>query len=337
MASTADNDSTGANVPAISTGAPASIERKLPPTAAKKGTRAIDDNSAAEIKLVSPELYDMIVASRTALHDATVVNAALHREMKTNQTSMKEMMAKMNATMEKLTLASKSPSSTSVAEKRVSFLDQLRATATSPSTADMRSQSVGVATPGSGISADAVRRELSAEPMSDFDIDGSIADPLTANTSATPRDSTVSIGYHQVVTMRHEYDSYVKWVRSLNWRDSRNRREANTIAQAMDAMLQEDIDPSLSTAFEILARRYAGIVLMNEGKSAEIASQLEYRDHARGVVPKSMLFEAMRAAAIDKRVNTQAKPSTAGRKVKPKSTPSKKASGTPVRAAASAQ
>src|SRR5262249_43498296 len=98
----------------------------------------------------------------------------------------------------------------------------------------------------------------------------------------------------QLAHVRAEYGKYIIWYREVKWSAAMRRREAETLAQALDAFLLIDgIDFTESVGVEILCRRWAGLVLLEEGQPSGVADALAYKS-SQGVVPRAVLQAAMK-------------------------------------------
>ena len=109
----------------------------------------------------------------------------------------------------------------------------------------------------------------------------------------------------QIEYMMSDWGKYITWHRNIKWTNGQRRREAANLAQALDAFLFVDgIDCTDSIGIEIMTRRWAGLVLMEDGQSPDVADALEYKDK-RGVVPRAILQAAMKEAALAKKWKAQ--------------------------------
>lgn len=140
--------------------------------------------------------------------------------------------------------------------------------------------------------------DLLEDPLADVSIDGKVDEP-SAKAIEAAANSLVGPSQLKHVQINH-MSKYMIWYRSMTWKDGRNRREANTICRALDAFIEEKVDPNTSIGLEILSRRLAGIIVMNEGKvknPSSVADQLEYREQD-SMVPHSVLTAAVKTSAI---------------------------------------
>jgi hypothetical protein len=133
-------------------------------------------------------------------------------------------------------------------------------------------------------------------------LDGTVEEPTPQSIDEARKEM---IGLSQYVNIQKNHmGKYMVWFRALTWKDARNRREANNICRALDAFIDEGIDPSTSVGYEIMARRLAGIMLMNEGKvknPSSVADQLEYRDED-AMIPHHILTAAVKTSAMYERI-----------------------------------
>lgn len=141
--------------------------------------------------------------------------------------------------------------------------------------------------------------DLPEDPLlADVSIDGKIDEPSAKAIEAAGHSLIGPVQVKNVLV--NHMGKYMIWFRNITWKDGRNRREATNICRALDAFLDEQIDPNTSIGFEILARRLAGLIVMNEGKvknPSSVADQLEYREED-SMVPHSVLTAAVKTSAI---------------------------------------
>ena len=144
----------------------------------------------------------------------------------------------------------------------------------------------------------------SEDLLDDVNIDGKVDEP-SAKTVEDAKNTFIGPSQVKNIEVNH-LGKYMIWFRTITWKDGRNRREANTICRALDAFLGESVDPNTSIGFEILARRLAGLIIMNEGKvknPSSVADQLEYRQED-SMLPHSVLTAAVKTSAMYERVTS---------------------------------
>jgi hypothetical protein len=132
--------------------------------------------------------------------------------------------------------------------------------------------------------------------------DGKVEEPSVEEVAQA---ASLLTGPSQVENVKKNHlGKYKIWFRSIIWRDSRNRREADNICRALDAFLDEDVDPNISIGFEILACRLSGLIIMNDGKiknASKVADRLEFRDEDT-MIPHRVLTAAVKTSAMYERV-----------------------------------
>ena len=141
------------------------------------------------------------------------------------------------------------------------------------------------------------------DPLVDVSIDGKVDEP-TAKAIDDAKHTFIGPSQINNVKVNH-LGKYMIWFRTITWKDARNRREANTICRALDAFLEANIDPNTSIGFEILARRLAGLIIMNDNKvknPSSVADQLEYREED-SMLPHSVLTAAVKTSAMYERIS----------------------------------
>ena len=144
----------------------------------------------------------------------------------------------------------------------------------------------------------------SEDLLDDVNIDGKMDEP-SAKTVEDAKNTFIGPSQVKNIEVNH-LGKYMIWFRTITWKDGRNRREANTICRALDAFLGESVDPNTSIGFEILARRLAGLIIMNEGKvknPSSVADQLEYRQED-SMLPHRVLTAAVKTSAMYERVTS---------------------------------
>jgi hypothetical protein len=138
--------------------------------------------------------------------------------------------------------------------------------------------------------------------LDDVHHDGSLNEPSAIELADAEDMSYITIQYDTVC--RSYFGKFAVWCRSVEWKDGRARREANTICRALDAFIDEGLKPGTSVGMEILSRRLAAMVTINEGKVKNpnsVADQLEYQE-IDVMIPHKAFLAAVKKSSMYERV-----------------------------------
>jgi hypothetical protein len=135
------------------------------------------------------------------------------------------------------------------------------------------------------------------EPDEDDEEDGAVdgfadSDPVAATDSS---DSKVKRLAPEILERIDVYGSAKSWVKMYDWKISRNRREAEAIAQAVDALRAEGL-PVSSTGLEILLRRLSGIQLADLTGKWEACESVAWCSSGNSLLPRAELRRVLKDA-----------------------------------------
>ena len=101
--------------------------------------------------------------------------------------------------------------------------------------------------------------------------------------------------------------SVALWCHQLQWKQARNRRECQTLAEAFDALVDEGLGED-SAGLEILARRLAGVQLADKTNDWSFCDAIQGPGLMDSVLPRKMFSRALRDAASLRRLSDRARP-----------------------------
>lgn len=97
------------------------------------------------------------------------------------------------------------------------------------------------------------------------------------------------------------YPSVLTWVKVTTWTSARNRHECEAIAQAVDALLKENI-PKNSLGLEILLRRMSGVHLADQTGEWRVAESVAWNAQGNSLLPREEVRRALKDAEQMKRL-----------------------------------
>lgn len=106
--------------------------------------------------------------------------------------------------------------------------------------------------------------------------------------------------------------SVLGWVIAHEWKARRNRKEAEVVAQAIDAAMDEGLDPETSDTLEILARRIAGLGEADSSSNWAMCDAIQLPTSASHLLDLPTLEKVARTAAAFQRVEARAQPKRGG-------------------------
>lgn len=106
--------------------------------------------------------------------------------------------------------------------------------------------------------------------------------------------------------------SVLGWVIAHEWKMVRNRKEAEVLAQAIDAAMIEGLDPETSDTLEILARRIAGLGEADRSGNWAMCDAVQLPTSASHLLDLATLEKVARSAAAFQRVEARAQPKRTG-------------------------
>ena len=101
--------------------------------------------------------------------------------------------------------------------------------------------------------------------------------------------------------------SVALWCNQLQWKQARNRRECQTLAEAFDAFVEEGLGED-SMGLEILARRLAGVQLADKTNDWSFCDAIQGPGLMDSVLPRKMFSKALRDAASLRRLSDRTRP-----------------------------
>jgi hypothetical protein len=110
--------------------------------------------------------------------------------------------------------------------------------------------------------------------------------------------------YARAMTM----GGFTPWVNSQDFKATRNKREVEVLAQALDQLLLEGVSMEMSLGMEILARRLAAVHLADHSKNWKIAEAIQLPTVASSLLPQAELNAAIRTAATMTRLDASLHP-----------------------------
>ena len=106
-----------------------------------------------------------------------------------------------------------------------------------------------------------------------------------------------------VIESARPFGSFQSWVARTDWKQGRNRRECEAIAQAVDALLSKN----KRLAVEILVRRLGGVHLADHTENWDACDALQCSSYGGSLFPRDELKRAMRDADRMNRFNRGSK------------------------------
>ena len=106
--------------------------------------------------------------------------------------------------------------------------------------------------------------------------------------------------------------SVLGWAIAHEWKARRNRKEAEVVAQAIDAAMGEGLDPETSDTLEILARRIAGLGEADSSSNWAMCDAIQLPTSASHLLDLPTLEKVARTAAAFQRVEARAQPKRGG-------------------------
>ena len=98
-----------------------------------------------------------------------------------------------------------------------------------------------------------------------------------------------------VKSVKGDHGSFKKWVQGCTWRTDRNRREAMSLARAMDAFIKEGI-PTHSEGVEIIVRRLVGVQLADEKNNWTFCTSMEWGTIGHSLIDMGDLSDLIKTA-----------------------------------------
>ena len=143
----------------------------------------------------------------------------------------------------------------------------------------------------------------STDDISDPD-DPSAASAATAAAAAAPskKPARVAPSMLEQVSLYGSVQSYVK---TIEWKNARNRHECEAIAQAVDMLLKERVSKN-STGIEILLRRLSGVQLADHVGEWKVADSVAWNPQGNSLLPRDEVRRALKDAEQLKRLYSSA-------------------------------
>ena len=110
--------------------------------------------------------------------------------------------------------------------------------------------------------------------------------------------------YARAMTM----GGFTPWVNSQDFKATRNKREVEVLAQALDQLLLEGVSMEMSLGMEILARRLTAVHLADHSKNWKIAEAIQLPTVASSLLPQAELNAVIRTAATMTRLDASLHP-----------------------------
>lgn len=95
--------------------------------------------------------------------------------------------------------------------------------------------------------------------------------------------------------------SVALWCNQVSWKNSRNRREAQALAEAFDAFVDEGLDVS-SIGLELLSRRLIGVQLADKANDWSLCDAIQGPSLTDSALPRSMFSKVLKDAAAIRRL-----------------------------------
>ena len=119
-----------------------------------------------------------------------------------------------------------------------------------------------------------------------------------------------------IIHAARPYGSFVNFVKMVEWKHTRNQREAEHIAHSVDAYLFDKVSP-LSDGMEMQLRRLAGIHLADEMEDWEVCERIQFIPTSKSLLPRAEVDRVVKSAVQRKRLMTAvgkpSAPSSGGR------------------------
>ena len=100
------------------------------------------------------------------------------------------------------------------------------------------------------------------------------------------------------------YGSMVAWVRSTEWKHTRNLNECRALAAAIDKLVEEGVSQD-SVGVEMLVRRVMGVHMADSTGNWGVCDALQWSGPNSSLLPRSTLTGALRQAAQMERLTKQ--------------------------------
>jgi len=107
----------------------------------------------------------------------------------------------------------------------------------------------------------------------------------------------------QLIHNARPYGSFVNFVKMVEWKQKRTQREAEHIAQSVDAYLNDGVSP-LCDGMEIQLRRLAGIHLADETDDWEVCEAVQFTPTSKSLLPRLEVDRVIKSAVQRKRLMT---------------------------------
>jgi len=95
------------------------------------------------------------------------------------------------------------------------------------------------------------------------------------------------------------------WCNQVQWRNARNRRECQTLSEAIDALVEEGLGEE-SPGLEIISRRLVGVQLADRTSDWNVCDAVTGPSMVDSVLPRHMFAKALRDAASLRRLSAPA-------------------------------
>lgn len=123
--------------------------------------------------------------------------------------------------------------------------------------------------------------------------------PAPIVSSVKPNDDT-SVEDH-IMRVISLYGSLQQFVKQKEWNQPRNYHECMALAKIGDLMLKDGISPQ-APAFDVLARRLAGVTNADKSGDWDVCSQLTGLAFADSLLPQAEMKRAMESAVLFKKL-----------------------------------
>ena len=109
------------------------------------------------------------------------------------------------------------------------------------------------------------------------------------------------------------FGSLIGWVRTVEWKHTRNKNECLALAQAVDLLLAEGV-PVSSMGNELLLRRLNGVHLADSFNNWGVCTALQWTGPNNSLLPRAALTSALKQAAQMEKLTARTTKSTFGQK-----------------------